>query len=64
MCYELLDLQSLDCEVVGPLLALLARKGELVWEMTRVDREFSAIDERIRTLLENDQANCLKNSSI
>lgn len=64
MCYELLDLQSLDCEVVGPLLALLARKGELVWEMTRIEREISMIDERIKALLEHDQNICLKHNSI
>lgn len=64
MSSKLPGLQGLDREVVGPLLAHLARKEELVRERTRIEREISMIDERIKTLLEHDQNNCFKHKSI
>lgn len=64
MSSKLPGLQGLDREVVGPLLAHLARKEELVRERTRIELEISVIDERIKTLLEHDQANCLKHNVV
>ena len=41
------DLDSLPRAVVGPLLALQARKEELEREKARIEREIAAIDARV-----------------